>query len=110
MGLAVDARDEGSVAAGGDDPLRQAEAHAYQRAGRIRGWIHQALLVPLAIAAVLAGSHIAGALDVPGPLVLDAAVYAWAAVAAMWIAGLPFALAGERAARSAGLSHQGTRS
>jgi STE24 endopeptidase len=110
MGLAVDARDDGSVAAGGDDPLRQAEAHAYQRAGRIRGWIHQALLLPLAIATVLAGSRIASALDTPGPLILDAAVYAWAAVAAMWIAGLPFALAGERAARRAGLSHQGTRS
>ena len=55
---------------------------------------------------MLAGARIASALDTPGPLVLDAAVYAWAAIAALWLAGLPFALLGERAERRAGLSHQ----
>jgi STE24 endopeptidase len=105
MGVAVDARDEGSVAAGAD-PLRQAEARAYQHAGRVRGRLHRALLAPLAIAAVFGAAHIASALDTPGPLVLDAAVYAWAAIAALWLAGLPFTLSGERAARRAGLSNQ----
>jgi STE24 endopeptidase len=109
MGVAVDARDDGAVAAGGEDPLRQAEARAYQHAGRIRGWLHRAVLAPLAIAAVLAGSQVASALATPGPLVLDAAVYAWAAIAALWLVGLPFALSGERAARRAGLSNQDTR-
>jgi STE24 endopeptidase len=106
MAAAVDARDEGAVAADGDDPLRQAEARAYCRAGRARGRMHRALLVPLAVAAVLGGARIASALDTPGPLVLDAAVYAWVAIAALWLAGLPFTLLGERAARRAGLSHQ----
>jgi STE24 endopeptidase len=66
-------------------------------------------MAPLAIAAVLGGAHIARALDTPGPLVLDAAVYAWAAIAALWLVGLPFALRGERAARRAGLSKQDLR-
>ena len=106
MGVAVDARDDGAVAAGGDDPLRQAEARAYRRASRIRGRLHRAVLVPLAIAAMFGGARIASALGTPGPLVLDAAVYAWAAIVALWLAALPFALNGERAARRAGLSHQ----
>ena len=104
--VAVDARDDGAVAAGGDDPLRQAEARAYRRASRIRGRLHRAVLVPLAIAAMFGGARIASALGTPGPLVLDAAVYAWAAIVALWLAALPFALNGERAARRAGLSHQ----
>ena len=105
MGVAVDARDDGAVAAG-DDPLRQAEARAYCRAGRMRGRLHRAVLVPLAIAAMFGGARIARALGTPGPLVLDAAVYAWAAIVALWLGGLPFALNGERAARRAGLSLQ----
>jgi STE24 endopeptidase len=60
----------------------------------------------LAVAAALAGARIARALDTPGPLPLDAAAYAWAAIIALWIAGLPFALLGWRAARRAGLSRQ----
>lgn len=106
MGVAVDARDEGAVAADGDDPLRQREARAYCHAGRVRGWCHRAVLIPLALLAVLGGARIASALATPGPLVLDAAVYAWAAIAALWLAGLPFTLNGERAARRAGLSNQ----
>jgi STE24 endopeptidase len=104
--VAVDARDDGAVAAGGDDPLRQGEARAYRRASRIRGRLHRAVLVPLAIAAMFGGARIASALGTPGPLVLDAAVYAWAAIVALWLAALPFTLNGERAARRAGLSHQ----
>jgi Zn-dependent protease with chaperone function len=104
--VAVDARDDGAVAAGGDDPLRQAEARAYRRASRIRGRLHRAVLAPLAIAAMFGGARIASALGTPGPLVLDAAVYAWAAIVALWLTALPFTLNGERAARRAGLSHQ----
>jgi len=104
--VAVDARDDGAVAADGDDPLRQAQARAYRRASRIRGRLHRAVLVPLAIAAMFGGARIASALGTPGPLVLDAAVYAWAAIVALWLAALPFTLNGERAARRAGLSHQ----
>jgi STE24 endopeptidase len=89
-----------------DDPLRQIEAKAYCRAGRRRGRLSQLVLGVLAVVACLGGARIADALDTPGPLVLDAAVYAWAAIAALWIAGLPFALAGWRAARRAGLSLQ----
>jgi STE24 endopeptidase len=105
MGAAVDARD-GAVAADGGDPLRQAEAKAYCRAGRRRGRLSRVVVGAGALAAALAGARIADALDTPGPLVLDAAVYAWAAIAALWLAGLPFALAGWRAARRAGLSRQ----
>ena len=92
---------------GGDDPLRQAEARAYRRAGRRRG--RAAPGGPGAARASLAalgGARIADALATPGPLVLDAAVYAWAALAALWLVGLPFALLGWRAARRAGLSRQ----
>jgi STE24 endopeptidase len=106
MGVAVDARDEGVVAADGDDPLRQREARAYCHAGRVRGRLHRVVLAGLAVAALLGGAGIASALGTPGPLVLDAAVYSWAAIAALWLAGLPFVLLGWRAARRAGLSHQ----
>ena len=106
MDTAVDARDEGAVAADGDDPLRQREARAYSRAGRRRGRVHQVVNAVLAVGAALAGARIARALDTPGPLPLDAAAYAWAAIAALWITGLPFALLGWRAARRAGLSRQ----
>ncbi|MDX6536837.1 MAG: endopeptidase, partial [Gaiellales bacterium] len=106
MGVTADGRDERAVAAGGPDPLRQAEARAYQRAGRRRGRLHRAALAPLALLAMLGGARISSALGTPGPEVLAAAVYAWAATAALWLAGLPFALAGERAARRAGLSSQ----
>ncbi len=66
----------------------------------------QVVMAVLAVAAALAGARIAHALDTPGPLPLDAAAYAWAAIVALWIAGLPFALLGWRAARRAGLSRQ----
>ena len=90
----------------GADPLRQAEARAYRRAARRRGRIARLVLGVLALAAALGGARIADALATPGPLALDAAVYAWAGIAALWLAGLPFALAGWRAARRAGLSRQ----
>jgi STE24 endopeptidase len=41
--------------------------------------------------------------------VLDAAIYAWVAIGALWLAGLPFALNGERAAVRVGLSNQSLR-
>ncbi len=56
--------------------------------------------------AALAGARIADALNTPGGLVLDATAYAWAALVALWLAGLPFALLGWRASRRAGLSRQ----
>jgi STE24 endopeptidase len=90
----------------GADPLRQAEARAYRRAARRRGRAGQAVLGILVVSAALGGARIAEALATPGPLVLDAAIYAWAAIAALWLAGLPFALAGWRASRRAGLSRQ----
>lgn len=90
----------------GADPLRQAEAKAYRRAARRRGRAGQAVVGLLALLAAIGGARIADALATPGPLAVDAAVYAWAALAALWIAGLPFALAGWRAARRAGLSRQ----
>jgi STE24 endopeptidase len=64
------------------------------------------VLAPLAVLAMVGGSRIASALGTPGPEVLDAAVYAWAAITALWLAGLPFSLDGERAARRARLSNQ----
>ena len=106
MGAVVDARDTDAVAADGGDPLRQAEARAYRRAGRRRGRVRTALMAVLAVAAALGGARIAHALATPGPLPLDAAVYAWAALAALWLVGLPFALLGWRAACGAGLSRQ----
>jgi STE24 endopeptidase len=106
MGVAVDARDDGAVVDGGHDPLRQIEARAYSRAARLRGRVRLAVMGVLAVVAALGGARIARALDTPGPLVIDAAAYAWAALAALWLAGLPFALLGRRAALRAGLSHQ----
>jgi STE24 endopeptidase len=102
----VDTREGAATAPGGTDPLRQAEARTYRRSARRRGRLGQVVLGAGAVAAALAGARIASALDTPGPLVVDAAVYAWAAIAALWIAGLPLALAGWRAARRAGLSRQ----
>jgi len=93
-----------------DDPLRQIEAKAYHRASRRRGRVGQLVLAALGLLACLGGARIADVLDTPGPLLLDAAVYAWVALAALWIAGLPFALAGWRAACRAGLSRQNLRS
>jgi STE24 endopeptidase len=106
MGVAVDARDEGAVAADDADPLRQAEAREYCRAGRRRGRLRLVVMAALTVLAALAGARIANALNTPGGLFLDSVVYAWAALAASWLAGLPFALAGWRAARRAGLSRQ----
>jgi Zn-dependent protease with chaperone function len=106
MGAVLDARDGDAVAAGGDDPLRQAEARAYRRAGRRRNRARVAVMAVLAVVAMLGGADIARALATPGPLPADAAVYAWAALAALWVVGLPFALLGWRAARRAGLSYQ----
>jgi STE24 endopeptidase len=106
MGVAVDARDEGPLAADCADPLRQAEARAYHRAGRRRARVQRAVTAVLALLAALAGAGIADALDTPGGLVLDATAYAWAALIAVWLVGLPFALLGWRANRRAELSRQ----
>jgi STE24 endopeptidase len=106
MGAVADARETDAVAADGEDPLRQTEARAYRRAGRRRGRVRTAVMAVLAVTAALGGARIARALATPGPLPLDAAVYAWVALAALWLAGLPFALLGWRAARGAGLSRQ----
>ena len=98
MGVAVDARSA--------DPLRQAEAHSYRRAARRRARVARVVTAVLAVLAALAGARIADALNTPGGLVLDATAYAWAALAALWLVGLPFALVGWRASRRAGLSRQ----
>jgi STE24 endopeptidase len=101
---ATGTRDE--VAEAGADPLRQAEAAAYARRRRRRGRCSRAVTAALALAAALLGDRIASALGTPGPLALDGAVYAWAAIAALWLAGLPFAVAGWRASLHVGLSRQ----
>ena len=88
------------------DPLRQAEARVFQRAARRRARVHMAVMAVLGVLAALAGARIADALDTPGGLLLDSVSYAWAALIAVWIAGLPFALLGWRANRRAGLSLQ----
>lgn len=103
MGAVLDARDDDVAAA---DPLRQAEARVYRRAGRRRNRVRIAVVALLAVVAMLAGADIARALATPGPLPVDAAVYAWAALAALWLVELPFGLLGWRAARRAGLSYQ----
>ena len=87
--------------------LRQAEATAYARRRRRRARSSQATTAVLAVAAAFLGRRIASALDAPGPLAVDAAVYAWAGIAALWLAGLPFALAGWHDATRVGLSRQG---
>src|SRR4051794_12955436 len=103
MGAVLDARDDDVAAA---DPLRQAEARVYRRGGRRRNRVRIAVVALLAAVAMLAGADIARALATPGPLPVDAAVYAWAALAALWLVELPFGLLGWRAARRAGLSYQ----
>ncbi|HEY3613772.1 MAG TPA: hypothetical protein VGK92_08705, partial [Gaiellales bacterium] len=92
--------------AGAPDPLRQAEAAAYGRERRRRGRVSRVVMAALAVGAALLGNRIASALATPGPLVLDGAVYAWAALAALWLAGLPFAIEGWRASLRVGLSRQ----
>ena len=58
------------------------------------------------VAAALLGDRIASALDTPGPLALDAVAYACAAIAAVWIVGLPLEITAWRDALRAGLSRQ----
>src|SRR6476659_4989186 len=87
MGTAVVARDEGAVAADGDEPLRQRDARAHNRAARRRGRVHQVVTAALALGAALAGARIASALDTPGPLPVDAAAYAWAALSRQRLPG-----------------------
>ena len=81
--------------------LRQAEATVYARRRRRRARSSQAVVAVLAVAAAFLGRRIASALAAPGPLAVDAAVYAWAGIAALWLAGLPFAVAGWRDAYTA---------
>ena len=105
MGAAADVRD-GGVAAGGEDPLRQAEARMYARQRRQHARRSLAVTALFALAAALLGARIARILDTPGPLVLDGAVYAWAAIAGLWIVGLPLEAEGWRASLRVGLSRQ----
>jgi STE24 endopeptidase len=79
----------------------------YSRRRRRRARSSQAVVAVLAVAAAFLGRRIASALAAPGPLAVDAAVYAWAGIAALWLAGLPFAVAGWRDAARVGLSRQG---
>jgi STE24 endopeptidase len=101
----AEARDEGTAAAD-DDPLRQREAAAYGHQRRVHARQSQAVTAAFAVAAALLGARIASALDTPGPLVLDGALYAWAAIAGLWLVGLPLEIKGWRASLHAGLSRQ----
>jgi STE24 endopeptidase len=105
MGAATETRDEHAPAADAD-PLRQAEARMYGRQRRQHARRSRAVIAVFAVAAALLGDRIASALDTPGPLLLDGAVYSWAAIAGLWLVGLPLEIKGWRASLRAGLSRQ----
>ena len=63
----------------------------------------------LGVVLALAGARLARRLDVPGPLLADAVVYAAVVGGAIELALLPFGLAGHRLSRRAGISRQDVR-
>jgi Peptidase family M48/CAAX prenyl protease N-terminal, five membrane helices len=89
-----------------DEPpvdLRQPEARAYRRAARRRRRAAFAVDMVLLVALALAAGHLARA---GLPAALDAALLAALCGAALELAGIPFFVAGHRAAVAAGLSRQ----
>ena len=107
MGTAVDARDEGAVAADGDDPLRQGEARAYSRAGRRRGRVRQVGHGGARRAAALGRrAHRGRARHAGAAAARRGGLRLGGASPRSGSPGLPFALLGWRAARRAGLSRQ----
>lgn len=65
--------------------------------------------VVLVVVGALAGRRLAQALDVPGPLIVDALVFALIAGGLLELLLLPFAFARYRLAREAGISRQSVR-
>ena len=105
MSAEAGAEDEPGTACG-EDPLRQAEAAIYRRRRRRRARLGRVIMAVFVVAAALLGDRIASALGTPGPLALDAAAYACAAIAVVWIVGLPLEITAWREALRAGLSRQ----
>lgn len=90
-------------------PNDQQAARAYGKARRRIGRASALLRVALVVAGALAGRRLANALDVPGPLIVDALVFALVAGGALELALGPFAFARYRLSRSVGISRQSVR-
>jgi STE24 endopeptidase len=90
-----------------EDPDLQRAARAYGRARRRLGLASGAVRVVLLVLVALAGRRLAGDLDVPGPLAVDALAFTAVVGGAFELVLLPFGLAGYRLARDAGISRQG---
>jgi STE24 endopeptidase len=91
----------------GIDPDFRRKAHAYGRARRRLGLASGAVRLALALLAALAAHRLQRAIDVPGPLVLDAIVFTAVVGGVFELVQLPFGLAGLRLSRAAGISRQG---
>jgi STE24 endopeptidase len=83
-----------------------ARARSYSRARRRIGRATTIARLVLVVLAALAGRRLAHDLDVPGPLVVDVAVYTAVLGAALELALLPFGYARYRLSRQAGISRQ----
>jgi STE24 endopeptidase len=89
------------------DQDMQRAARAYGRARRRLGLASSAVRVVLLVLLALAGRRVADALDVPGPLAVDAIVFTAVVGGAFELLLLPFGFARYRLAREAGISRQG---
>ncbi len=90
------------------DPDLQRAARAYGRARRRLGLASGLVRFALLVLVALAGQRIADALDVPGPLLVDAIVFAVVVGGLFELVLLPFGFARYRLARDVGISRQGT--
>jgi STE24 endopeptidase len=84
-----------------------ARARAYSRARRRIGRATTVVRLALVVLAALAGRRLAHDLAVPGPLVVDVAVYTTVLGAALELALLPFGYARYRLSRRARIARQG---
>jgi STE24 endopeptidase len=89
-----------------DQDLQRA-ARAYGRARRRLGLASGAVRLVLLVLLALAGRRLADALDVPGPLAVDALVFTGVLGGVFELVLLPFGFARYRLARAAGISRQG---
>jgi STE24 endopeptidase len=96
-------------ASASSDPDLQRAARAYGRARRRLGLASGLVGLALLVLAALAGQRIADALDVPGPLAVDALVFAVVVGGVYELVLLPFGFARYRLAREFGISRQGVR-
>ncbi len=105
--LAADRRG-GAIANAPGEP-DQTAARAYGRARRRIGYASAGVQLVLVVLGALAGRRIADALDVPGPLVVDALVFTLVAGGGLELVLLPFSLARHRLSRAVGISRQDVR-